>query len=99
MKQCKKFRQCFIYEQQYFVVDTHLNIDGIPSVLKIETTREGKDIQVPPFVKVLKEVTDLINYATIQMAKQDYKMPEADKIAIQEGLSHKNEKKKVLNAD
>ena len=27
-KSLKKTRQCFIYEQQYFIVETFLNVDG-----------------------------------------------------------------------
>jgi CYTH domain-containing protein len=69
MRQLKKFRQCFIYEQQYFMVDTFLNIDGCPSLLRIETTKEGKNIQIPPFVISLREVTEDNNYASSIMAK------------------------------
>ena len=39
-KELKKFRQCFIYEQQYFMVETFLNCDGQPSFLRIETLKE-----------------------------------------------------------
>ena len=41
-KKCvKKLRQCFIYEQQYFQVDTFLNVDGVPSIMRLETTKEA----------------------------------------------------------
>jgi len=40
------------------MVDTFLNVDGTPSLLRIETTREEKHLQIPPFVNMLKEVTD-----------------------------------------
>jgi hypothetical protein len=39
-KELKKFRQCFIYEQQYFMVETFLNCEGQPSFLRIETSKE-----------------------------------------------------------
>lgn len=39
-KELKKFRQCFIYEQQYFMVETFLNCDHQPSLLRIETSKE-----------------------------------------------------------
>lgn len=68
------------------MVDTFLNVDGIPSLLRIETTKEGKDIIVPPFVRVLKEATDDDFYASSTMAKQNYKMPESDKALIQEEI-------------
>ena len=78
MKQLKKFRQCFIYEQQYFMVETFCNVDGAPSLLRIETTKEHKEIKIPPFVKVLKEVTEENLYASSTMAQHQYKMPEGD---------------------
>lgn len=85
-KHLKKFRQCFIYEQQYFIVDTYLNVDGCPSLLRIETTKLATEINIPPFVKILKEVTDIENYNSSSIAKKNYKMPEGDKILINEAL-------------
>ena len=82
MKQLKKLRQCFIYEQQYFMVESFCNVDGSPSLLRIETTKEGKNIKIPPFVKVLKDVTEDSQYASSTMARHQYKMPEADKKSI-----------------
>lgn len=64
------------------MVDTFCNIDGSPSLLRIETTKEEKEIKIPPFVKVLKEVTNDSMYASSAMAKNNYKMPDADKKAI-----------------
>lgn len=64
------------------MVETFNNVDGAPSLLRIETTKEGKEIKIPPFVKVLRDVTEDSNYASSSMAKHDYKMPEADKRAI-----------------
>lgn len=58
MRQLKKFRQCFIYEQQYFMVDTFCNVEGSPSLLRIETTKQQNELKIPPFVRVLKEVTE-----------------------------------------
>lgn len=78
----KKLRQCFIYEQQYFQVDFFLNVDGNPSILRIETTKEAQEIRIPPFLQVLREVTTDKNYETRVMADYRYKMPEADRQGI-----------------
>lgn len=86
-KLLKKFRQCFIYEKQYFMVDTFMNVEGAPSLLRIETTKEQKDLKIPPFVKVLREVTNNNKYASSTMAKLNYKMPETDKESIKKKLS------------
>lgn len=64
------------------MVDTFCNIDGSPSLLRIETTKSEKEIKIPPFVKVLKEVTEDNMYASSTMAQQNYKMPESDKKTI-----------------
>lgn len=79
MKELKKFRQCFIHEQQYFMVETFLNIDGTPSFLRIETDKDQSEIQIPPFIKILKEVTEDDMYAGSSMAKNIWRMPDEDK--------------------
>ena len=43
-------------------------------------------MKLPPFVKVVREVTSDNAYETWLMAKTDYTMPEADVEAIQESL-------------
>lgn len=39
------------------MVETFLNCDGQPSLLRIETSKERSEIQIPSFVQVFKEVT------------------------------------------
>jgi len=80
----KKVRQCFIYEQQYFLVETFLNVDGQPSLLRIETTKEHKELEIPSFLDVIREVTHDKSYVGSKMAENDYKMPQADKKAVRE---------------
>ena len=40
-KQVRKIRQCFIFDRQYFMVETFTNVDGSPSILRIETTNDS----------------------------------------------------------
>ena len=47
-----------------------------------ETAKKMKDLQMPKFVKVLKEVTNDNRYASGTIAKIGWKMPEEDKVAI-----------------
>ena len=94
----KKVRQCFIYEQQYFMVDTFLNVDGTPSILRIETTKEAQEIKIPPFVKILREVTNDDGYETRFMADQEYKMAQSDRKEIEEKLKmYKQQEKELQN--
>jgi len=81
-KQLRKIRQCFIFERQYFMVESFSNIDGCPSLLRIETTGERQKIIIPPFLKILREVTNDAFYQTRFMASIDYRMPEQDKEEI-----------------
>jgi hypothetical protein len=47
------------------MVDTFLNHKNFQfSILRIETTREAQQIKIPPFVKVLREVTEEEIYET-----------------------------------
>lgn len=50
------------------MVDTFINVDGTPSLLRIETTKEERELKIPPFVKSLKEVTDDNMYSSATMA-------------------------------
>lgn len=34
-----------------------MNVPGRPSLLRIETTKEQREIRVPPFLKIDREVT------------------------------------------
>ena len=81
-KNLKKLRQCFIFEQQYFIVETFVNVDGQPSLLRIETSKEHKELTIPAFLNVLREVTMDKNYVGSHMAEHDHKMPPEDKKAI-----------------
>ncbi len=51
------------------MVETFCNVDGSPDLLRIETTKEGKEIKIPPFVRVLKDVTEDNKYASSTMAR------------------------------
>jgi hypothetical protein len=68
------------------MVDTFLNLEGTPSIMRIETTEEAQAIKIPPFVKVLREVTEEKAYETRSMSEQDYKLVEKDKREIEEQM-------------
>jgi CYTH domain-containing protein/predicted ATPase len=56
----RKRRTCFVWEGQYFELDTYTEFDclGQPlTVLEIEVEDLGADVQLPPFVKIEREVT------------------------------------------
>ena len=73
------------------MVETFLNIEHNPSILRIETTNETKKNKLPPFVKILREVTNEDEYETQTMANIGYTMPEADIQEIKEKLEEERE--------
>ena len=50
------------------MLETSTNVDGSPSILRIETTGDENAIKMPPFVKVLKDITDDSDYESKNMA-------------------------------
>lgn len=74
----EKIRHCFIFKNQNFVVDVFQNIKGKPVILRIETDEKDDEVNIPPFVQSIREVTDEETYSTMSMAHKNYKMPDKD---------------------
>lgn len=74
-KNLKKLRQCFIYDSQYFLVETFLNVDDQPSLLRIETSKEHKELKIPSFLEIVREVTMDNDFVGIKMSEMEWKMP------------------------
>ena len=68
------------------MVETFLNIEPYPSILRVEVTDQNSKARLPPFLKVLREVTNESHYETWFMANKDFEMPEDDVINIQQKL-------------
>jgi hypothetical protein len=68
------------------MVESFTNVEGQPSILRVETSGDNDKLKIPPFVRVLREVTGEDQYESVNMADLDYKMPAADKIVIKEKL-------------
>ena len=70
----KKLRQCFIFNRLYFMIETFQNLENHPSILRVETTEHSgeKMVKLPPFLKIVREVTHDEDYETHVMAKKDY---------------------------
>lgn len=78
----KKIRQAFVWKQQYFVIDTIVSLPHMPCILRVETEKneDGKtQLNLPKFIKVLREVTDDQAYDTYYMSAKDYELPERDR--------------------
>ncbi|MBI2109127.1 MAG: AAA family ATPase [Parcubacteria group bacterium] len=65
----KKKRFCFPYESQYFELDCFINPHPGLWILEIELTEERQEVKIPPFIKVIKEVTDDPQFKNRELAR------------------------------
>ena len=70
-------------------METFLNIDDQPSLLRIETSKEHKELSIPSFLEIVREVTMDKEFVGISMSESDWKMPMSDKKSIKEGSPKK----------
>ena len=56
-KTLRKIRKNFVWEKQYFELDTFLDRDDGISILEIAGVKDPDAIKFPPFVKVVRDVT------------------------------------------
>ena len=87
-RQVKKLKQCFIYENYYYIVESFTNIEPCPSILRVDSTTQSTKKKLPPFLQILREVTGESNYETWFMANKNYVMPEEDQVKIKAALDH-----------
>ena len=77
----KTKRLCIIDNGVYIIVDYHPERDGAPMLGIIQVRRGNQSkIELPPYIKVHREITDEQQYSPEIMAKQDYYMDEKDKV-------------------
>ncbi len=73
MNTLKKKRTSFVYQNQAFMIETILNIEGQPTFLRAETSHDGHSIVTPPFIQIIKDVTSEKNYSSPTLAHVDFK--------------------------
>jgi hypothetical protein len=68
------------------MVETYVTVEGKPSVLRIESddADESPSGSIPPFLRVLREITNEDAYETKSIALKTYEMPVHDRKAIAE---------------
>ena len=75
-------RQCFIYKNQYFILNTYLNVKNGISVLRIDNNRILDEIELPSNVSILRDVTNDPGYSTYIMSKVNWYVSSKDKDII-----------------
>ncbi|MDP3726564.1 MAG: AAA family ATPase [bacterium] len=69
----RKNRLCFPYEHQYFEMDCFLEPYKNLWLLEIELTEEQQEIKLPPFIRIIKEVTGDPMFSNRELAKKPFK--------------------------
>ncbi|MDR2776354.1 MAG: AAA family ATPase [Tannerella sp.] len=65
-----KRRRCFVWQNQYFELDTFVN-PALPfAILEIEGAANHEDVIFPPFIKVLEDVTENEMFYNNNLAKK-----------------------------
>lgn len=67
-----KSRYCLVYNNEYFEIDIY-PFWSDKAILEIEINDENKEIKIPPFINVQKEVTDDLAYRNSSLAKKRVK--------------------------
>ena len=68
-KPIRKCRYCFTYNRQYYRLDVFENPKNLV-VLETELTNKSKDIQIPDFITVKKDITDDVNYRNANLYRK-----------------------------
>ena len=66
--QIRKTRYCVVYNNQYIEIDIY-PFSKDKAILEIELNAESQNFNLPPFVEVIKEVTDDEKYKNINLAE------------------------------
>lgn len=67
-KVIKKRRRCFVWRELYFELDEFLDPSGL-WLLEIELTKQRQKVILPPFLDVVREVTEDRSYSNYQLAR------------------------------
>ena len=69
LKQVRKDRYCLTYNDQYYEIDIFPFWDD-KAIMEIELKSEDEKVVIPPFIKVIKEVTNDNEYKNKSFAKR-----------------------------
>ena len=75
-EQLKILRTSFIYENNYFRLETHTNKPGCPTFLRLESHEEDSaaNLVLPPFVPIAKEVTGDHYYSASNISREAFEL-------------------------
>ena len=66
----EKHRQSFIWQGQYFEIDTYRHqLEGLV-ILETKGITEHKSVKFPPFIRVVEDITGSTKYYNYNLAKR-----------------------------
>lgn len=68
-RQLKILRTSFMFDNQYFQLETFTNIKGAPTFLHTESEEK---VKLPPYIPVLREVSNDHAFSTLRIAQHDF---------------------------
>lgn len=71
MSVIQKKRCCFVWMNQYFELDCFIS-PAKYSLLEIELTHEQQEVLLPPFLNIIRDVTDEDFYSNIEIARRGW---------------------------
>jgi hypothetical protein len=63
-------RSCFHWKTQYCILDTFVNAPEQPTILRTHWSSLKEDCELPPFVDMIKEVTENCKYSSFCLSKK-----------------------------
>lgn len=67
-------RTSFIYQKNYFRLETLTNVKGCPTFLHAESHDIDNNVTLPPFLNIVKDVSRDEEYKTRRVAMKDYQL-------------------------
>ena len=61
-------RKCFVWKNRYFELDTYIEPKLGMQILELEGVKEGDEVEMPPFIKVIEDITGNETYYNYQLS-------------------------------
>ena len=63
-----KMRKCFVWKNRYFELDTYIEPKLGMQILELEGIKEGDEVEMPPFIKIVEDITGNEKYYNYQLS-------------------------------
>lgn len=68
-KEISKNRICFLWENKYFELDVFSGFKSNLTLLEVEVERLDEKINLPPFIKIIREVTEEKQFTNVELSE------------------------------